>query len=187
MADQASEGLLSPWLRRRRFEAATPYMQGKVLDFGCGSGALAALVPADRYLGVDIDGVSLRQARRHFPQHSFVPELSGQQKKFDTVISLAVIEHVDDPSGFLRTLASCMNESPGSRVVISTPHPAVDWIHGLGATAGLFSKHANDEHEDLLDRAKLEMVGDQAGLKLASYSRFLFGANQIAVYAKRKS
>lgn len=184
MADQGAEGLLSPYLRRKRFEAAFPYLRGRILDFGCGSGALAALVYATQYVGVEIDNVSLQQARLRFPKHCFALRLPNLSEKFDTVISLAVIEHVSDPAQFLLTLAACLNDSPASRIVVTTPHPAVKWIHDAGAAIGLFSKHANEEHEDLLDHTKLEIAGHQAGLKLVSYRRFLFGANQIAVYAK---
>ena len=184
MADQGTEGLLSPFLRRQRLKVAKPYLSGRILDVGCGSGALAALVDADHYLGVEVDEVSLQQARLRFPAHRFVFGLPEFTEKFDTIISLAVIEHVSNPADFLRTLALHLNESASARIVVTTPHPAVDWMHDVGAAVGLFSKHANEEHEDLLDRAKLEIAGNQAGLKLVSYHRFLFGANQITVYAK---
>lgn len=159
-------------------------MRGRVLDFGCGSGALAMWVHADHYLGVEVDEASLKQARSRFPERRFVSGLPEPAEKFDTVVSLAVIEHVSDPVLFLRALATHLNADKEARLVVTTPHPSAAWIIGLGAAVGLFSKHANEEHGDLLDRAKLEMAGNQAGLTLVSYSRFLLGANQIAVYAK---
>lgn len=187
MADQGIEGLLSPWLREKRFQAASPFLHARVLDFGCGSGALAEFVSSDHYLGVDKDELSLQQARLRFPNHRFISELPRSDEKFDSAVSLAVIEHVRDPAGFLRILSAYLNDSDKARLIVTTPHPSVDWIHDLGAAVGLFSKHANEEHEDLLGRAKLEMAGAQAGLKLVLYRRFLFGANQIAVYAKSDS
>jgi cyclopropane fatty-acyl-phospholipid synthase-like methyltransferase len=156
------------------------------LDVGCGSGALAELVDADRYLGIEIDEVSLHQARLRFPAHRFVSGLPESTEKFDTIISLAVIEHVSDPAEFLRTLTVHLVDSDSAGIVVTTPHPAVDWVHDVGAAIGLFSKHASEEHEDLLDRAKLEITGKQAGLELLIYKRFLFGANQVAVYGKSK-
>lgn len=184
MADQGSEGLLSPWLRKQRFKAAMPYLKGRILDFGCGSGTLAALIDAEHYLGVELDETSLQQARSHFPGHRFVAGIPDSAEKFDSIISLAVIEHVSDPSLFLASLAAHLDSSASSCIVVTTPHPTVDWVHDVGAAVGLFSKHANEEHEDLLDRAKLEMAGKQAGLRLDSYRRFLFGANQIAAFKK---
>jgi 2-polyprenyl-3-methyl-5-hydroxy-6-metoxy-1,4-benzoquinol methylase len=183
MADQAAEGLLSPFLRRRRLRVARPWLQGRVLDVGCGSGALAAELPPPRYLGVEIDPLSLQLARERYPGHRFAGELPPAGETFDTILSLAVIEHVPDPAGFLGALAGRLAAPHWARIVISTPHPAADWIHHTGAAIGLFSRHASEEHEQLLDRRALERLGAQAGLRMVSYRRFLLGANQLAVFA----
>jgi 2-polyprenyl-3-methyl-5-hydroxy-6-metoxy-1,4-benzoquinol methylase len=185
MTDQGAEGVLSPYLRRKRIQAVAPWLKGRVLDFGCGAGMLATLVDCEKYLGVEIDELSLQQARKQFSKHQFVPALPERVEKFDTVVALAVIEHVSEPAAFLFYIAGFMEVTHLSRLVVTTPHPSVGWVHNLGAKIGIFSKHANEEHEDLLNRSRLELVGNQAGLKLRSYSRFLFGANQIAVYSKR--
>lgn len=184
MADQGSEGLLSPYLRRKRVKAVVPYLKGNVLDFGCGSGALAKLIEESQYLGVEIDSKSLCQARLHFPKHHFTSNLPQEANKFDTIVLLAVIEHVKDPAQFLLKLTAHLNNSSKSRLVLTTPAPFIDIIHSIGASIGLFSKHANEEHEELLNRDKLENIGKKAGLTLISYKRFLFGANQIAIFAK---
>jgi 2-polyprenyl-3-methyl-5-hydroxy-6-metoxy-1,4-benzoquinol methylase len=184
MADQGAEGLLSPYLRKKRMQAALPYLKGRVLDIGCGSGMLATWIAPERYLGVDIDASSLAIARARFPAHHFTSESPAPGRKFDTVVALAVIEHVVNPAGFLRRLATYLDDAADSRIVVSTPHPSLDWIHDAGSTIGLFSRHANEQHEALLGRAELEDAGRQAGLRLLTYSRFLFGANQLAVYAR---
>ncbi|GFN45660.1 class I SAM-dependent methyltransferase [Candidatus Regiella insecticola] len=185
MSDQGTEGLLSPYLRKKRIQAAAPHLKGRVLDFGCGSGALATLIEPDKYLGYEIDSDSIQQAQILYPKHCFTSELPESSNKFDTIVSLAVIEHISDPIEFLRILAAYLNETASSsQIVVTTPHPLFDWVHYLGAKIGLFSKSANEEHEDLLNRSKLEFVGKQARLMLISYRRFLFGANQIAIYTK---
>lgn len=182
MADQGTEGLLSPWLRSKRIAVARPYLSGRVLDFGCGSGELASVIPPDSYTGVEIDEISLKGAQERFAEHQFVSSLHDLNQRYDTVVSLAVIEHVDDPVGFLVTLAKCLNESSSSSLVITTPHPAIDWVHDIGAKLGLFSSHANEEHHDLLNRSRLVEVGLEAGLVLTEYVPFLLGGNQLAVY-----
>src|SRR5699024_388929 len=116
--------------------------------------------------------------------HKFTTGWPDSSKKFDTVISLAVIEHVTDPAGFLHKLANYHEDSTSARLIITTPHPSEDCVHDVGAALGLFSNHANEEHEDLLNYSKLRSAGTQARLKLVSYKRFLLGANQIAVFKK---
>ena len=184
MADQGAEGILSPFLRKKRFQAAKKYLKGRVLDVGCGSGGLSRFVNADSYHGVEKDEESLAIAKKQHPNIIFSRNIGEIDGFFDTVVSLAVIEHVPSPSQFLLELSQMLKDENG-RIVVTTPHPSVDWVHGLGASIGLFSKHANDEHEDLLNQETLRQAGDQAGLQMVVYERFLLGANQLAVFSRK--
>jgi len=187
MADQGSEGLFSPFLREQRINAVKPHLSGRVLDVGCGSGMLAEWVEPANYLGVDIDTVSLEKARQGNPSHKFSDSMPATGEKFDTIIALAVIEHVKSPVDFLFTLAGYLNESSNSKIVCTTPHLSLGWAHTVGAQLGLFSRHANEEHEVLFDRKKMDLVAVSAGLRLVLYRRFLFGANQLAILKKLPS
>ena len=184
MADQGTEGLLSPFLRRQRFRAAMPFLKGRVLDVGCGTGALAFHLQPDSYFGIEIDDSILEQAKNQHPGYKFGKDFSEVEGTFDTIVSLAVIEHLSDPVAFLSQLKELLSNDSSSRIVITTPHPSIDWVHDRGAVIGLFSKHANEEHEELLDRSRLSGIGSEAGLQLQEYRRFLLSANQIAVYKK---
>ena len=97
------------------------------------------------------------------------------------MVSLAVIEHVKNPERFLHLLAKRLSKRYGSKVVLTTPNPSVDW-GGLGSRISLFRKHANEEHEALLNWRQLEEICHNAGFKLTTYRRFLWGANQLAVF-----
>lgn len=185
MADQGSEGLLSPFLRKQRITAVKPYLTGRVLDVGCGAGVLAEWVDPQDYLGVDIDGVSLDKARNANPLHRFSTTLPAAGEKFDTITALAVIEHVKSPVDFLVMLSACLEESPDSKIVCTTPHLLLGWAHTAGAKLGLFSRHANEEHEILFDKKKLISVALTAGLKLVLYKRFLLGVNQLAIFGRQ--
>jgi 2-polyprenyl-3-methyl-5-hydroxy-6-metoxy-1,4-benzoquinol methylase len=183
MSDQAAQGWLSPFLRRRRIAAVLPHLRGKILDYGCGSGALAQHVPADRYVGVDVDEASLRVARDRCPGHRFFLE-PPTGERFDTVVALAVIEHVPDPAGFLRDLAARLGPGAENSIVCTTPHPSLGWAHRAGARVGLFSREASEEHQALLGRKELQACGSACGLRLAQWRRFLLGANQVAVFRR---
>ena len=184
MADQGAEGLLSPFLRKQRILAAKPYLRGWVLDVGCGSGRLAAYVEPPFYVGVDVDEKSLVIALRDFPDHEFRHDLPDVPEQFDTVVALAVIEHVADRRNFLHSLRRLLRSTADARVVCTTPHPTMNIVHWIGSRIGLFSRSANDEHGDLLDRSALAVLANGAGLGMVSYGRFLFGANQIAVFRR---
>ena len=179
MSDQGNEGILSPFLKNARFKAVKKLISSKdtILDIGCGSGDLGQLVNSDNYFGYDIDSFSLSLAKNKYPNHSFENKLP--KKKFDIIVSLAVIEHVKDPVNFLHTLKKNLN--PNGKIILTTPHPAFEWIHDLGAKSGLFSSHASEEHETLMNYKSMIRISKASGLKIISYKRFLFFANQLFI------
>jgi 2-polyprenyl-3-methyl-5-hydroxy-6-metoxy-1,4-benzoquinol methylase len=181
MSDQVNSGLLSPWLRWRRMQVARKYMRGHVLDYGCGVGKLAQFWGASHYCGVDRDIESISLAARLNPGYRFVTVLpSGEY--FDAIVLLAVIEHVREPSELLERLRDML--TPEGLIILTTPHPAFEWLHSIGANIGLFSSEAADEHETLLDFSKMCEVASHARLKFVDYRRFLGGVNQIFVFSK---
>jgi 2-polyprenyl-3-methyl-5-hydroxy-6-metoxy-1,4-benzoquinol methylase len=185
MADQASEGLLSPFLRERRISAVKPFLTGKILDIGCGAGALASWVQPENYFGVDIDEDSLQTARLTYPLHFFSSAYPKQNEKFDTITALAVLEHVKAPLEFLVNVSHYLRQSPDAKIVCTTPHLLFGWSHTVGAKIGLFSRHANEEHETLFDKETLDAIALSAGLNLVLYKRFLFGVNQLAIFSRK--
>lgn len=173
-----TDGLLTPFLRRRRLAMVRPHLQGSVLDIGCGIGFLAGLVDPDRYLGFDIYAPAVEEARRRCPNHRFVTELS-EDRRFDTVVALAVIEHLEDPVETLRHWAARLTDR--GRLVMTTPHPAGQHVYDIGARLGAFSRHASDDHEALIGRGTMAALAREVGLTVTVDRRFLLGMNQLFV------
>lgn len=184
MADQGNEGYLSAFLRRKRIRKSAKFLFGKVLDVGCGSGLLSEYVPVSDYTGVEPDKDSRTVAESRYPDRVFLENLP-EKGEYDTVALLAVIEHVDDPAGFMSTLSALTRGDSNSRIIVTTPHPCGHAVHEFGAKIKLFSSHAAEEHKALLNRDALEKIAP-AGWKLCTYHRFLGGFNQIAVYMPQK-
>jgi 2-polyprenyl-3-methyl-5-hydroxy-6-metoxy-1,4-benzoquinol methylase len=175
--DQAS-GILSPWLRKRRINAVKPYLQGKILDFGCGVGVLAGICGNENYTGVDIDEESVKIAKASYPDLEFTCKLP-EDEQFDVVVMMAIIEHIDDPIELLKKFSALLK--PNGKIVLTTPHPSVEAIHTFGSKIKLFSSNAAEEHENLFDRKSMNNSLEKAGLNLLHYKRFLFGANQLFI------
>jgi 2-polyprenyl-3-methyl-5-hydroxy-6-metoxy-1,4-benzoquinol methylase len=184
MSDQGNEGLLSPILKNARFKAVSDLILpgDLVLDIGCGSGDLAQLIKPLNYYGYDIDEYSLSLAKKKYPKHVFKNKLPT--KKFNKIISLAVIEHVKGPIKFLNNLKSNLKSS--GIIILSTPHPAFEWIHDIGSRLGLFSSHASEEHETLINYKSMLKISRKSGLKIISSRRFLFFANQLFILGREK-
>ncbi|KAH0651250.1 hypothetical protein KY285_032115 [Solanum tuberosum] len=107
-----------------------PFEGLKFVDVGCGGGILSE--PLARMgatvTGVDAVDKNIKIARLHAdldPQTSSIEyrcttaeSLVEEQRQFDAVIALEVIEHVADPAGFCKSLSALT--IPGGATVIST-------------------------------------------------------------------
>ncbi|MBW8035001.1 MAG: methyltransferase domain-containing protein [Planctomycetes bacterium] len=180
MADQTN-GILSPFLRKLRIKTALPYIKGSVLDFGCGVGNLAEFVNHEMYIAIDIDEESISIAQSSYPEHKFFAtlQLENLSRKFDTVVSLAVIEHVSNAVEFINSLKALLAED--GLIVLTTPHPCGDIIHSIGSKLKLFSQEAHEEHQELINGKRMKEIAVSCGMNIVKSKRFLFGLNQLFV------
>ena len=99
---------------------------GRLLDVGCGRGAVASLLSArfDEVHGIDADDRALEKAAERGVAVARVDldrdPLPFEDGSFDAVVSLDVIEHVLDPAVFVRELARVLR--PGGNVYLATPN-----------------------------------------------------------------
>jgi 2-polyprenyl-3-methyl-5-hydroxy-6-metoxy-1,4-benzoquinol methylase len=96
-----------------------------IADFGCGAGSFLDLVhgiakttvgiePHQRFRNV----LELHGHRAYAYASEFLR--SGGEQSVDIAVSFHVIEHVDDPRGFLREIRECVR--PGGLLCIATPN-----------------------------------------------------------------
>lgn len=80
--------------------AVMPYT---VVEFGCGTGRLAAAFGPERYIGVDVSAYALREARARLPSHDF-RQIAGSDElpEADAAFAHTVLLHV--PDGDLATV-----------------------------------------------------------------------------------
>jgi 2-polyprenyl-3-methyl-5-hydroxy-6-metoxy-1,4-benzoquinol methylase len=143
-------------LHRRRYTDVAPYVEGRrVLDFASGAGygtRLLADAGADAVIGVDLSVSAVQRARREFggPGMHFLVGDAGQfcvRGPFDVVVSFETIEHLRDPSGFLRSLLGVL--APGGRCFLSAP---------LGET-----RHLDAYHQQVFDADTVVALVETAG------------------------
>ncbi len=114
-----------------------PYCgQGRLLDYGCGSGWYARQMQALgwRVTGMDFSAYAAEQVARHFG----IPTLAGTlphpqvpPESFDVITMGAVLEHVHHPHRLIEAAARALH--PGGYLVVSVPNLASWGFRAFGA------------------------------------------------------
>lgn len=103
-----------------------------VLDVGCGTGDMCALIAeagAKSVMGIDYSQAAITEATQKYalPNLSFTCEAVEQvEGTYDAIISLGTLEHMDNPLATLRRLKTMLRE--GGSLVITCPN----WLNPRG-------------------------------------------------------
>lgn len=107
---------------------ASEHVTGSVLDLGCGTGELTRYLDGSDYLGVDFSEYAIEHARKEHPERSFVKadiRKLTMMCRFDSVVMLEVLEHLDDPMRVCQKAMDLADE----RIIISVPVNMPDKAH----------------------------------------------------------
>ena len=174
-------------LQRWRIGRARPHLPrgGRVLDIGCADGAMfrqCADVIGEG-IGIDPDVEVVTHVGRHVLVPGRFPDALTDDRPFDAITLLAVLEHV--PTAQQASLAaSCAHYlRPGGRVVITVPAPAVDAVLAVLKTVRLIDGMSVEQHFGFVPEQTVDIFGG-AGLTLEHRARFQLGLNNLFVFRK---
>jgi 2-polyprenyl-6-hydroxyphenyl methylase/3-demethylubiquinone-9 3-methyltransferase len=150
----------------------TPLEGKSALDVGCGAGLLAEPLArlGGRVTGIDASPEVIAVAQEHARAMALeiayragdVQELEGQ---FDLVTAMEVIEHVAEPSAFLKALTKRL--APDGLLILSTPN-ATAWSRlmmiTIGEGFGRIPRGTHDFDNFICPERMKTLLGD-AGLK----------------------
>ena len=157
----------APYIRWQ-LDQFEPYLGRRVLEVGCGVGAiLAQLGPRDFVMGVDVEPELADFTRKRFAgrsNHEFatlditsltVAERSKlKQHEFDTIVCSNVLEHIDDHRSAVASMGDLL--VPGGALALLVPaHPALFGPYDL--TDGHFRRYTKATLRELLDGANLNI------------------------------
>lgn len=178
--------LLSGYARRARWRTLQPYLNGSILDLGCGITNLPDLLTSGQtYTGVDAWPVALTRGAERYPQHPFIScdlnhdALQLPAASFDTVLMIAVLEHLTQPLHALRQARRMLK--PQGYLVLTTPTPLGDLVHRIGSRMYLFYSEEEVNHVEIFNRRKLYSLAEDAGLQIVRFRYFALGLNQLLV------
>ncbi len=181
-----SAAYLLPRLRR----ALSALPEGaRLLDLGCGNGALTAalLRPGWNVTAIDWSPRAIGIAQAAYRGICFIaadvtaPLEEIAQSSFDAVLSAEVIEHVRDPRGLLANARRALK--PGGKLVITTPYHGY-WKNLALAAAGRFDAHWDPlwdaGHLKFFSRATLSRLLVEAGFRSLRFT----GAGRVPWFWK---
>ena len=159
-----------------------------VLELGCGyqGSNLIDLVrhyPCFQCLGID-KVVNADAGRNNITLLSDDITTWHPSNFFDIVLSLAVVEHLPDPSRHLRLIYQSLK--PGGIAILSTPMPGAHASWSLLGKLRLIDTSTGNAHMLYLTQQGVNYLAEQAGLKVINQKLFEFGLNQIVLLEKPK-
>lgn len=122
----ASDNVLNQRLLFAYFRAAE-MIQGNLLEVGCGAGKGTEIFSkvCTNYTAIDKNDSLISHHQAKYPNYrfinSFVPPFVGlEDNQFDFVVTLQVIEHIEDDHNFLKEIYRVLKK--GGKAIISTPN-----------------------------------------------------------------
>lgn len=115
------------WMKRQELLSMSPQFMGrKVLEIGCGTGALAGKLQENHpdYTAIDLSPVSIEKAKKDFPDVKFiVGDFMEYQtdEKFNTIALFDSLEHFADWRKVLAKVIPLLN--PRGRILLNIPNP----------------------------------------------------------------
>jgi SAM-dependent methyltransferase len=152
----------------------------RILDVGCGTGAMLSSL-SKRYdaYGTDTSPLAIEFCRQRKLQNVFqctIEAFPFPDMKFDLVLLLDVIEHVDDDIGIVKAASGYLKQ--GGHILVTVP-----------AYEFLWSRHDDiNFHKRRYVKAGLRRVFERAGLKiqlLSYYNTILFPGALIGRLGER--
>jgi len=143
-----------PWFvaRSQLFLSLMPSdKNSSILDFGCGSGSFLKRLNNAGYM--DLSGVEVSETNTTGGGDCFVITRTIQKRKYDVILMMDVLEHIEDDAAILRKIKSHLK--PGGMLLLSVPA-----YHFLWSNHDILNMHYRR-----YNRHSLKKVIEEAKLK----------------------
>jgi 2-polyprenyl-3-methyl-5-hydroxy-6-metoxy-1,4-benzoquinol methylase len=158
-----SKRFIESFLQKQRFKKVIPILKGDVLDFGGNEGELKPFVKGE-YTIVNYD---------HTPMEG---------KTFDTIVALAVIEHIEMKDVYAIFSKFKSKLKPGGSIFLTTPTKMAKPVLEFMAAINIVDKENIEEHKHYWNKSEIVDLALKNGFKVKEYKKFQFGFNQHALF-----
>ncbi len=131
-----------------------PRLQGRLMDFGCGSKPYRTLFDVTEYVGVDFSNEGHPHEGEPIDYFYDGKSLPFPDASFDSVLTTEVLEHIFNPDEALREIARVLR--PGGRMLLTCPF---SWeMHEEPYDYARYTLHAL---RSLLEKAGFEVEAEE--------------------------
>lgn len=170
------------WLRIKKIKKYIPH-GARLLDLGCGfDGEFLKSIRKYISLGVGVDKKVECTSFDNllFIKSSFDDLASIEQRDFDCLTLLAVIEHLDNPEELITHLSFFVK--PGGILIVTTPTPyARPVLNFLSFKLGIVSRESIGDHKRYFGKRDLTALLSKCGFEIIKYEYFQFGLNSLCI------
>jgi SAM-dependent methyltransferase len=178
------EPFLEKFLRNRRFRKILPHIpnDSKILDIGCGfNGEILKNIESkiESAVGIDISvNENANSQKIKLLRHDLDLKLPLPDEEFDAVISLANLEHLENPLDNLREVFRVLK--PKGILLLTVPSfRAKPVLNFLSFRLNLISHAEIRDHRNYFDKKILLNWCQEIGFSPAEHKYFQFGMNNF--------
>jgi len=174
---------LDLFIQSQRINVARQFISSgsRVLDLGCGDGALFKQLPEVWGIGIDPTLPAMIELPNAKLLPGRFPEDTATECDFDCVTMLAVLEHLP-PEVQSRLGADCYRVlKPKGKVIITVPSAKTDVLLSCLKTLGLIHGQSLEEHHGYDVRETPQLF---SSLKMISQKQFQLGFNNLFVFER---
>lgn len=126
--DEKIRAPLPPNIHETVLELVNRYVEknSEILDLGAGEGEFTRRLIEDKYKAIAVDGLDIFWRNPEIPllladlDKEFATELGKNEKKYDAIVAIEIIEHLENPYAFLRQCAELLK--PNGLLFVTTPN-----------------------------------------------------------------
>ncbi|HEY8755378.1 MAG TPA: class I SAM-dependent methyltransferase [Candidatus Dormibacteraeota bacterium] len=175
--------------QRLRLKKTRPYIRpgARVLDIGCGDGALFRSLDAaiSSGVGIDPDALDSDDGRFRFVRGYYPNDYEHVGDLFDAIVGLAVLEHLTADQQSAMAAACFRHLKPQGRLVLTVPSRLVDPILHIVQRIGLGDRdtmHLEEHHG--FHAGDTGPLFEAAGFTLAARRHFELFLNNVFAFTK---
>jgi 2-polyprenyl-3-methyl-5-hydroxy-6-metoxy-1,4-benzoquinol methylase len=175
------------FLYKLRSNIALRYIKNgdHLCDLGCGKEGLFLLRVKSKIscgVGLDVEVDKITNNKIMLKKAELNGILPLQSNEFDVVTSLAVLEHLDDSTSFMREAYRIIKD--GGLLLLTTPTPAAKPVLELISRVGIANKESIADHKHYFTKKELASIAQDVGFVDVNIKNFQFGFNRLLIAKK---